>query len=294
MVLHSKHGEERIIGFTTAPRVNTAGDMDGIIVSFRDITDVKRIQKEMERVSRLSTIAEIASAVAHEIRNPLAGIKTMAQSIEENLGETDGNKEYISRIIKQVDRLNDILKTFFTYARPAKPRITRTSLINIINEVKPLVGNKLMEKNILMIENYERGLPDILVDPNQMQQVFLNLLLNSIDAVAGKGRIEIVAKSLQPAEREAYSIVFPELKDNGDYIVLKFSDNGCGMPKETAEKIFEPFFTTKSSGSGLGLSIVYSLLHENNAAIFVDSVEGAGSTFIIFLEADRKWEKFSL
>lgn len=291
--LYTKQGGDRIIGFTTAPRVNAAGEMDGIIVSFRDITDIKHIQKEMEKVSRMSTIAEIASAVAHEIRNPLAGIKTMAQSIEENLADADENKEYISRIVKQVDRLNDILKAFFTYARPAKPKIAKISLVNIINEVKPFVENTLREKNILMVENYERGLPDILADPNQIQQVFLNLLLNSIEAIGKKGRIDIIAKSLRPDEREAYSLIFPKLKDKDNYILLKCSDNGCGMSRETAEKIFEPFFTTKTSGSGLGLSIVYRILQENNAAIFVDSVEDAGTTFIIFLETDRKWEKFS-
>ncbi len=291
VALKSRHGDERVIGFTTAPRVDTTGTMDGIIVSFRDITDVKRIQKEIERVSRLGTIAEIASAVAHEIRNPLAGIKTMAQSIEENLAETDGNKEYINRIIKQVDRLNDILKAFFTYARPAKPRITKTSLIEVIKEVRPLVENRLRGKNIILSEQYEQGLPDILADPNQIQQVFLNLVLNALDALGHKGKIVISAKSLQSAEREVYSLIFPKLREKYNYLVVKVSDSGCGMSRDTAEKIFEPFFTTKASGSGLGLSIVYSILNENNAAIFVDSVEGAGTTFILFFETDRKWEK---
>ncbi|GBD99251.1 sensor histidine kinase TmoS [bacterium BMS3Abin07] len=285
-------GEERIIGFTTVPRMDAAGKMVGIIISFRDITDIKRFQKEMEKMNRLSTMARVASAVAHEIRNPLAGIKTMTRSIEENIGDADNNRECIVRIIKQVDRLDEILRGFFTYSRPPRPRIKRSSLMEIIREVKPLVKKKLNEKGIVLEENYEKTLPDILVDSKQIQQVILDLMLNSIDAITHDGRIVIEAKTLQPAEREAYSIIFPELRGREQFIMMTLMDNGCGMPRGISEKIFEPFFTTKYNGSGLGLSIVYRILQENNAAIFVDSGEGAGTTFIIFFETEKRWERF--
>jgi PAS domain S-box-containing protein len=294
IVLRTRTGDERMVGFTTVPRENAVGKRVGTIISFRDITDVQYIQKEMEKINRLSTVAEIASAVAHEIRNPLAGIKTMAQSIDENLSEADGNKEYIRRIVKQVDRLNDILKGFFTYARPAKPRIVRASLMNIIQEVKPLVKNRLEDKKIVFTTNYEKDLPCILADPNQIQQVFLNLILNATDALSFAGRIEVSARTLREAEKNAYSLIYPKLKDGGNYVIVHFKDNGCGMPRSVSEKIFEPFFTTKVTGSGLGLSIVYRILRENNAAIFVDSTEGVGTTFILFFEIEGKWEKFSL
>jgi len=294
ITLRTIHGDERVLGFTTVPRINASGRMVGLIVSFRDITDIQLIQKEMEKINRLSTMAEIASAVAHEIRNPLAGIKTMAQSIDENLGETDENKEYTRRIIKQVDRLNEILKGFFTYSRPPKPRITRASLIDIVQEVKPLVSKKLQEKGIVLVENYEKDMPMILADPNQIQQVFLNLILNAIDAISSGGRISITGRSLNPPEHEAYSLICPALKEHNHHLMVTFRDNGSGMSKETVEKIFEPFFTTKCNGSGLGLSIVYRVLQENNAAIFCDSAEGVGTTFLMFFETEKKWEKFSL
>lgn len=294
MTLGAETGSEKIIGFTTVHRVNTAGEVVGIIVSFRDITELRRIQKEMEKMDRLGTIAEIASAVAHEIRNPLAGIKTMAQSIDENLDDRDENKEYIVRIIRQVDRLNEILKAFFTYARPPKPRIAKTSLPAIVNEVKPLISSRLHERGVRLSERYDDGLPQVVADPNQVQQVFLNLMLNAVDAVpGGGGRVEIEARRLSPETRADYLPLFPALKERRPFILVEVRDSGIGMAKEVAAKIFEPFFTTKTSGSGLGLSIVHRILQENGAAIFVDSREGAGTTFRILFPAEEQWERSS-
>jgi signal transduction histidine kinase len=244
-------------------------------------------RQEIEKMNRLSTVAEIASAVAHEVRNPLAGIKTMSQSIEENIDDDDDNKEYIKRIIKQVDRLNQLLSEFFTYAKPGEPKKTRTSLIDIINDTKPLIQSKLDKKNIKLSEHYQKGLPHIFADQNQIQQVFLNLMLNSIDALEHKGAIEIQADRLRQDERKNYIKVFPALRKDCEYIVVHFKDNGIGMTPEVAEKVFEPFFTTKHNGSGLGLSIVYRILKENNAAIYVDCAESGTTAFKMFLEADE-------
>jgi len=291
--LQTKSGEERILGIKAAPREDASGQKVGLIVSFIDITDTKYFRQEIEKMNRLSTVAEIASAVAHEVRNPLAGIKTMSQSIEENLDDEDENKEYIKRIIKQVDRLNQLLSEFFTYAKPGEPKKIRTSLIDIINDTRPLIKVKLDKKNIGLKELYEKDLPQIVADPNQLQQVFLNLMLNSIDALDCNGTIEITANHLQQKERKEYQKIFPSVKDECEYVVARFKDNGPGMTPEVAENVFEPFFTTKHNGAGLGLSIVYRILKENNAAIYVECSKPGATTFIIFFEADRKWEKSS-
>lgn len=289
--LQTKSGEERILGIKAAPREDASGQKVGLIVSFIDITDTKYFRQEIEKMNRLSTVAEIASAVAHEVRNPLAGIKTMSQSIEENLDDEDENKEYIKRIIKQVDRLNQLLSEFFTYAKPGEPKKIRTSLVDIINDTRPLIKVKLDKKNIGLKELYEKDLPQIFADPNQLQQVFLNLMLNSIDALDCNGIIEITANHLQQNERKRYQKIFPAVKDECEYVVARFKDNGPGMTPEVAENVFEPFFTTKHNGAGLGLSIVYRILKENNAAIYVECSKPGATTFIIFFEADRKWEK---
>ncbi|MDP3478756.1 MAG: ATP-binding protein [Desulfoprunum sp.] len=282
MLLTTTTGEQKIISFSAVPREDARGSQVGLIISLSDISELKYVRKEMEKMNRLSTVAEIASAVAHEVRNPLAGIKIMAQSIEENAEDNEEQLECSRRIIRQVDRLNELLSEFFSYARPVVPNKRPTSLAAILSETLPLIHNKLMQRHIDLIDDYNNKLPAIIADPNQLQQVFLNLMLNAIDAIREQGRIEISAKVLARNKYPMYKKKFPGLLLDRQYIVVHFSDNGTGMSAETVEKIFEPFFTTKSSGTGLGLSIVYRTLRENDAAIVVESSEGRGTTFIMF------------
>ena len=286
LVLATATGEQKIISFSAVPREDARGGRVGLIISLSDISELKYVRKEMEKMNRLSTVAEIASAVAHEVRNPLAGIKIMAQSIEENAGENEEQLECSRRIIRQVDRLNELLSEFFSYARPVVPNKRPSSLAAILSETLPLIHNKLMSRHIELVEDYGKDLPAIIVDPNQLQQVFLNLMLNAIDAIREQGRIEISAKLLVKSRFAVYKKKFPGLRSDRQYIVVHFSDNGAGMSAETVDKIFEPFFTTKSTGTGLGLSIVYRTLRENDAAIVVESTEGKGTTFMMFFQTE--------
>gem|GEM_PF-979723 len=280
----SIQGEKRNLGFTATNHQDANGNRLGIIISFSDITEEKYLHKEVEKMNRIGTIAEIATAVAHEVRNPLAGIKTMAQAIDENLGKDDANKEYMTRIIRQVDRLNSLLTEFFNYARPGKPQKIKTSLEDIISETKPLISKKLEGMNIELKEKYEIDLPPIKVDFNQIQQVFLNLILNSIEAFKTSGFIEISAEKVDEAGMEIFRHTYPDLKEDSNYVAVRFRDNGPGLEGEIAEKIFEPFFTTKHQGTGLGLSIVYRILNENNASIHLDDNVDEGLAYIMFIE----------
>lgn len=279
------NGEEKTLHYTIVPWENSSGLQMGVILLFRDITEKLRFQREMENMNRLSTVAEIASAVAHEVRNPLAGIKTMSQAIEENCQEGDENREYITRIIKQVDRLNDLLTEFFTYARPGEAKKEKVSMAAIINEIRQLLKVKLASNRIVMEEDYDQGLPDIYVDPDQMHQVFLNLMLNAMDAMGNNGKIYIGARLADQQTMKMFSDLFPDLKDNIDYVSVSFKDTGKGMPPEVAEKAFEPFFTTKANGSGLGLAIVHRILTENNAFIMADASKEKGMAFQMMFES---------
>ncbi len=255
------------------------GQVIGKITSFKDVTFFKHLHREMERINRLTSIAEISSAVAHEIRNPLAGIKTMAQSVEEEMSDKNPHKEYIQRIIRQVDRLNDILKNFFIFAKPPTPRKRKVNIKEILGEVISLIKKNLENNTIELNVMPDVATPDIFVDPGQIQQVLLNLLLNSIDAIDGRGKIEITYKELTLTEIRRYKAINPLISVNRRFIEMRISDTGKGIPKEIICKIFEPFFTTKSKGTGLGLSIVHRILAENNSHIFVDTSIGEGTTF---------------
>lgn len=282
LILSTDLDEEIVLNFSTVPREDSKGDEVGLIISFTDISEIKYARREMEKMNRLSTVAEIASAVAHEVRNPLAGIKIMAQSIEEDSSSTDEQYECATRITRQVDRLNELLSEFFSYARPVIPKKRITSLIDIFSETEPLIHNKLEKNSIELEESYPEDLPPIIADPNQVQQVFLNLMLNAIDAIKQHGTISIVAEELTKSKLSAAKKKLPILLSGAKYLQVTFSDNGTGMPPDIAEKVFEPFFTTKTTGSGLGMSIVYRTLKENDAAITLKSAEGKGTTFTIY------------
>ncbi len=278
--------DKKIIGYSNVPREDARGKKVGVIISLSDISELKYVRKEMEKMNRLSTVAEIASAVAHEVRNPLAGIKIMAQSIEEESKDNSEHLECAQRIIRQVDRLNELLSDFFSYARPAEPNKRPTSLNSIVSETMPLINNRLSKNHITLAEDISDQLPRIIADPHQVQQVFLNLFLNAIDAIREQGHIEIFAAFLTPSMLKFYKKKHPALLSDDKYVVLRFTDNGTGMPAHVAEQVFEPFFTTKTSGAGLGLAIVYRTLKENDAEIVLDSKEGKGTTFTIFFRAD--------
>lgn len=144
---------EKIISFSIVPREDMSSRQVGYVISFSDMTELTYVRKEMEKMNRLSTVAELASAVAHEVRNPLAGIKIMAQSIQEHPDNVEELMECSTRITNQVDRLNQLLTEFFTYARPLTPKRRSTSINTILAEIKPLVVNKLMKKIFVSLKN---------------------------------------------------------------------------------------------------------------------------------------------
>ena len=278
-------GNHLILRYSSIVRsVSNNGEIAQII-SLTDISEWRHVRKEMEKMNRLSTVAEIASAVAHEVRNPLAGIKIMAQSIEEGSGTEDERIECSRRIIRQVDRLNELLTDFFSYARPVMPKKRDTSLTHILSETKPLIISKLEKHRIHVIEKFSDDLPSVIADPNQLQQVFLNLFLNAIDAIRQEGTIEIVAHRLKRQELSIYRKSNHLLQRGIRYVIVHFVDNGAGMNHTGTDQVFEPFYTTKTHGSGLGMSIVYRTLKENDASISVESTEGKGTTFTMFLKA---------
>lgn len=281
----NQDGDTKIIGYSNVSQEDARDNQVGVIISMADISELKYVRKEMEKMNRLSTVAEIASAVAHEVRNPLAGIKIMAQSIEEDAGGNSDQLECSRRIIRQVDRLNVLLSDFFSYARPAEPIKRPTALTTILAETKPLINNRLLKSNITLHEDMAASLPSIIADPHQVQQVFLNLFLNAFDAINQQGEITISARIIGIQELQGYKKVHPGLLADVHYVVVHFSDNGSGMLPGVAEQVFEPFFTTKTSGAGLGLSIVYRILKENDAEIVIKSKEGEGTTFTIFFQA---------
>ena len=269
--MRRKDGSEFPVGFTLNNHISIRGEMMGKIVIFRDLTNIYRTQEEILRMDRLVSLGKLSSGIAHELRNPLAGIKTTAQALGEELSEDDPRREYLSRITKEIDRLNDLLKTFFSFAKPQKLNLVPCHIKDIINEIIPFLIKEISDKGIHFVENYAPRIPKIKVDKNQMHQVFLNLFLNAIQAMPGGGELNV-----------AVGLSTPDgMKQN--FVRVEVSDTGKGIPPHLIERIFDPFFTTKSKGIGLGLSIAYQIIKKHGGTIKVESQWEKGTSFVINL-----------
>lgn len=269
-----KDGDEIPVGFTINQHLSLGGEAIGKIIIFRDLTKVNRIQEEMLKMDRLVSLGKLASGIAHEIRNPLAGIKTTAQALGEEMAKDDPKREYLNRITKEIDRLNELLKTFFSFAKPQTLLLVPCHIKEIINAIIPFLIKDIADKGIQFVESYHPQLPRIRVDKIQMHQAFLNLFLNAIQAMPNGGELKI----------EANPVILPSTKGSRqNFIKVLVSDSGKGIPPQILPKIFDPFFTTKPKGIGLGLSITYQIIKKHGGTIKVHSQWEKGTSFIINL-----------
>lgn len=270
--LKKVNGDTVSIGTSATVYTDNAGNIQGHIITFKDLTEIHRMQEEILRMDRLASLGEISSGIAHEIRNPLAAIKTTAQAMEEEMEPEDPKREFLSRIVKEIDRLDTMLRTFFSFAKPKRPLYARCDIRDVIKEVLLLLGKDVKNNKIEIVEKYAPNLPAVHGDFQQLQQVFLNLLLNSIEFMdpGREKKIFITAWGKKGSQKKSV-------------IEISLTDTGVGIDEEHINKIFDPFFTTTAKGTGLGLSITYRIVQRHDGSITVKSKTGQGTTFIINL-----------
>ncbi|MFQ6037318.1 MAG: PAS domain-containing sensor histidine kinase, partial [Candidatus Aminicenantales bacterium] len=223
-------------------------------------------RKEIERAEHLAAFGEMAAGLAHEIKNPLAGIRGALEVIHQRTNGKDPKKEIFQEMLYQIDKIKHILEDLLSYARPKEPKF-RLIHPNICVEdalklAKTQVGNKDIRFDFKGLDNGAQAR----IDPDRIQELMLNLIMNSISAIEKKGTIRIRLDS-----------------DNRDGLLITISDDGKGIEKKHLPKIFQPFFTTKPKGTGLGLSICKKIVESHNGSITVRSEPGKGTTFFIYL-----------
>lgn len=284
-----RDGSRVFVGYTITPRIDNHNLKVGTIISFRDISQIKQMQTEVVRMDRLASLGVLASGVAHEVRNPLAGIKTMAQTLEEEIEKNDPRQEYLSRIIRQVNRLDELLRTLFSYAKPRQPIRKPQRLHDIIQEVDILLDDRIKKKKIVYTKILPKDLNKIFVDYHQIQQVFINLFLNALEAMPNGGSFELKSRVVETIiyARDRRNKAFVNQDKESRYVEVTIKDSGVGIKPDQLNKIFDPFFTTKPQGTGLGLSIVYRIIEEHNGEIRVDSKLGEGTTFTLLLPTEE-------
>jgi signal transduction histidine kinase len=235
----------------------------------------RRIEDEAVRKNRLVELGTIAAGVAHEIRNPLASIKTFAQLMPERVDDPEFRNEFGKLVLKDVDRITKVIESMLAFARPAQVNIKEQPANELVEEAILLVQPRLKAKRIELTRAFH-GNPIVKVDKHQILQVLVNLLSNAADALHEQGKVR-VATGMAQLDIGAGG------NGNRSFAVVEVSDNGPGIPAAVRSRLFDPFFTTKKEGTGLGLSISQKIVRDHGGTITVSSVEGKGTTFQVNL-----------
>jgi PAS domain S-box-containing protein len=276
------------LGFNNSRLLDSQGQSEGTIIIFRDLSDVRAIREEIRRKDRLAAIGEVAAGVAHEIRNPLFGISSVAQILMSEVRFDAVHQELLTAMQAEIKRLNSLVEDLLDYGRPAMLQRAPYDLEQIWDEILGLAREELAEAKLTVIRDVAPGLPRASVDENKMRQVFLNLLRNAIQATPPDGRITVRIHRAQRSDlserlQRAQALNAGDGPFSREYLVIAVSDTGIGIPAADLDRVFDLFFTTKSAGSGLGLAICRRIIEDHGGAIGVESQTQVGSTFTMAL-----------
>lgn len=231
--------------------------------------------RDMQRADRLATLGELAASIAHEVRNPLAGISGAVQVLSSELADDDPRKDVMSEIQKEIDRLDSSLRAFLEYARPAEPEFQIADVHEVIERALSLCMQGAHCSGIQLVRHFDSDLPHLRIDPVLMQQVFMNILINAQQAMGSTGRLTVATRG------EATDIA------HGKAVEITFEDTGPGIPENRLQSIFRPFFSSKHQGTGLGLTIALRIVEQHGGTILVRSEVGKGTCFRIVLPVDH-------
>lgn len=255
-------------------------EMGSLMRSFNSmVVNLEKAKKEleqchyqqMERADRLASVGEMTTGIAHEIKNPLAGISGAISVLADDYTEEDPRKEIVKQILEQIGRLDKTATDLLFFGRPGKPEFSYVDINALIKKTLFFVSQHPEARNIHRVKELTRDLPPVGADEKQIQQVLFNIIINAIQAMKEGGTLTILTESIR--------------REGQEFVRILISDTGRGIPPADLEKIFIPFFTTKTQGTGLGLPICKKLMQQNGGNLSVASRIGEGTTFTIELPA---------
>jgi PAS domain S-box-containing protein len=265
-----KNGEWRRLRCHFSPLFDETGKIEGVVISGRDVTEVKRLEEQLIQAEKLAAMGQMLAGVAHELNNPLTAILGVSELLRDRQGIDESTKRQLEMTHRQARRAARIVQNLLEFSRPASPQKKPLDLNRIIERTLQLHEHSLRRNNVEADFLPRPSLPVVVGDPNQLIQIFLNLISNAEQAireVRESGRIQI------------------RLGQNGNRVFVTVQDDGPGIKPEALPKLFDPFFTTKrpGGGTGLGLSICMSIVREHGGNIEAESLSGSGAAFTVFL-----------
>ena len=279
---------DTVIGYTLSLVRDDDGEPVGAALFFKDLTHVEQIEERERLRDRLAAVGEMAAVMAHEIKNPLAGIEVLAGLLRRKVPDNADAQALVKDIISEAKMANAIVQEVLAFVRPVRLQVDRTSLTAAIASAVTLADGKATRGSIFVDTALPVDLPLLGADEHQLTQVFANLLINAYEALEGRGRIEISARMATTANDGA---LLPDGHQPVPTVVVDIADDGPGMAADVAEKIFNPFFTTKAQGSGLGLAIVRKIVDAHEGRIDMTTADGRGTKFRVTLPVEPHKQK---
>jgi len=271
----------KVIGYTLGLVRDDLGHVIGASMYFKDLTRVEQLEERERLRDRLAAVGEMAAAIAHEVKNPLAGIEVMAGLLRRKIAGLPDAQALLTDIIGEAKMANAIVQEVLEFVRPIRLEVDHTVVREAVQAAVQLADMKVRRGDIAVDVRVPEALPLIQGDRYQLTQLFTNLLTNAYEAMEGHGRITI----------SAADVVISDGLDDRAGVLVEVADDGPGMPPELAERVFKPFFTTKPQGSGLGLAIVRKIVDAHDGSIDLRTAPGRGTTIRVTLPVTAPHEE---
>jgi signal transduction histidine kinase len=277
-LLRARTPTELPIRYGTAVFTGAADRPMGGLLVLQDISALRQLEEQVRRSDRLASIGTLAAGMAHEIKNPLVSLKTFVQLLPERYDDPEFRTTFIPLLGAEVGRIDAVVTQLLGFARPVKAQLVPTPVHGALRSSLRLVAQQIKSKGLTLVRHLEAPADEVLGDERLLSQVFVNLLLNAIDATPPGGTLTVVTC---PAERplSAWRVA----QGATAWLEVQVSDTGAGIAPDDRLRIFDPFFTTKPNGTGLGLSVAYGIVYDHQGCIDVDSEPGQGACFRVSL-----------
>lgn len=265
------------VNASALPLFNDQGTQDGAVVILRDLSRIRDLEDAVRRNDQLVVAGAMATGIAHEIKNPLGGIRGAAQLLDLELSQRPELREYTGVMIREINRISGLIEELMDLAAPRPPQFREVQLTAILNDVVLLQREAYRGRGIEFILDVDPSLPPLVADEALMSRLFLNLVKNAAEAIEGAGRITIVCR---------FGSRFQMQRPGGrstPMVHIEIRDTGHGIPAEELERVFTPFHTTKQRGTGLGLATCQKIVQEHQGLIRIDSIQDRGTTVAVSL-----------
>jgi signal transduction histidine kinase len=239
--------------------------------------NLKQSQDTLRRADRLSSLGLLTAGLAHEIRNPLVAIRTFTQLLPERYDDAEFREGFQGLALKEVDRICGLINDLLSFARPSKPNVAPENVNDVVDNIARILETQAKEKGMAILREFSDSLPKVWIDREQMKQVFMNLILNAIQAMQEGGSISIATRAVSRSGTEP----------SGEFVQVEVRDTGIGIPEANVQHIFDPFFTSKDEGSGLGLAVSHQIVQEHGGFVTVESTVGKGTAFFVHVPVGK-------